>query len=148
MLSQSRWGCLSFLNVFVAAHLARLKLLCLYPSDQRSALFWRLCSAGCQLPIGHRHHLPAQWRMRKKDLHPGRIHADGCRLVEMQAQPEPCTLQWWREINHVINFWFLENVWCNHTADKPLLFRRADGVHHQQKQKKIDKRINWRSSRC
>lgn len=58
-------------------------------SDQRRAVFWRLRSAGCQLPVGHRHHLPAQRWMRAEDLHPGRIHADGCRLVGAQAGPEP-----------------------------------------------------------
>lgn len=58
--------------------------LCL-TSDQRRALFRRLRSAGCQLPVGHRYHLPAQRRMREEDLHPGRIHADGCRLVAMQS---------------------------------------------------------------
>lgn len=92
-------GCSSVLYVYVAVHAARLKLLCLCPLDQCSALFRRLCSAGCQLPIGHRHHLPAQRRMREEDLHPSRIHADGCRLVEMRAQPELRTLRRWRQIN-------------------------------------------------
>lgn len=119
------------------------KSLCLCPLDQCSALFRRLCSAGCQLPIGHRHHLPTQRRMREEDLHPSRIHADGCRLVETRAQPELYTLQRWRQINSQVffqNFWFSENVSHNHTAEEPHLFRRGDVVHHQQRQKKKMKR--------
>lgn len=53
--------------------------LCVLFLDQCGAVFRRLCSAGCQLPVGHHHHLPAQWRMWEEDLHPGWLHADGCR---------------------------------------------------------------------
>lgn len=62
--------------------LSEVTCVVLCSSDQRGAVLGRLRSAGRQLPAGHHHHLPAQRRMREEDLHPGWIHADGCRLVQ------------------------------------------------------------------
>lgn len=50
-------------------------------SDECSAVFRWMCSAGGQFPAGHHHYLSAQWSLWAEDLHAGWIHADGCRLV-------------------------------------------------------------------
>lgn len=124
------------------------KSLCLCPLDQCSALFRRLCSAGCQLPIGHRHHLPTQRRMREEDLHPSRIHADGCRLVETRAQPELYTLQRWRQINSQFFSRISDSQKMFHTItllkNHSFLGEVMLSITNKGKKKKWkDKRINW-----
>lgn len=76
-------------------HAAQMKLLCVFVriSDQCGAVFGRVCSAGSQLPLGHYHCLPSQRRMWEEGLHPGWIHADGCRSVKNTN-----SLFWWQKL--------------------------------------------------